>query len=131
MDMADQAQINFHCGHIMCRECLGNYLSSNAGAEKRCPQCRGHIDPEKIVPVEIFFKVHAPELYKEFEASADTSKPSKMAGEFISSTKIEKLLEILHETREQTNNQDKTIVFSQFTAFVSLFPLKSINSAYI
>ena len=43
-----------------------------------------------------------------------------------SSSKIDKMLEVLHETRRQTKNKDKTIVFSQFTAFLDIVeqPLK-------
>lgn len=150
MDMADQAQIISQCGHILCRECLTStyhsfpycirrkslrchldYITTGDASDKRCPQCRGPLKTEKVVPVELFLQVHAPDQYREAmeDLSAAKEKEEEEAAKnkdkvFHSSAKIDKMLEILHETRRETKNQDKTIIFSQFTSMVShLFPL--------
>ncbi|KAI8331610.1 SNF2 family N-terminal domain-containing protein [Choanephora cucurbitarum] len=128
LDIAQDAQIAKECGHILCKECLDNFINTNDGATKRCPHCRGDISKANMVPLEAFLKVHAPDLIKEAEqqekeeaASKDKEEKEALARvhEFISSAKIDKMIEILKETNVATNNQDKTIVFSQFTAFVS------------
>lgn len=92
---------------------------------KRCPQCRGPIDRQMLVDVESFLKVHAPDLIKEAEEVVPEPEVAK-AAEFISSAKIDKMLEILEQTAQETNNQDKTIIFSQFTGMLDIIekPLK-------
>lgn len=100
-------------------------MNTNDGNVKRCPQCRGDLSRDKVVSVEIFLKVHAPDLYKELEHSADEAAGEvENAKRFLTSTKIDKMLEILHETKHTTNNQDKTIVFSQFTSMVRIIVAK-------
>ncbi|KAI7850279.1 SNF2 family N-terminal domain-containing protein [Circinella umbellata] len=139
MDMADQAQIIPDCGHMLCRECLFNYLNTEqVQGEKRCPQCRGNLCREKIVSIEMFLKVHAPDLHKEFieERKANETEQAEAntrAEELPSSTKIDKMLEILHETRRTTKNKDKTIVFSQFTAFLNIMekPLRENEFEFV
>ncbi|KAI9498457.1 SNF2 family N-terminal domain-containing protein [Zychaea mexicana] len=139
MDMADHAQIIPGCGHMLCRECLGNYLNSERGeSEKRCPQCRGQLVGDKVVTIEVFLKMHAPDLYDEFignkEARNEEEKEINTRAEDLpSSSKIDKMLEILHETRRQTKNGDKTIVFSQFTAFLDIMetPLRENEFKYV
>ncbi|KAF7729901.1 hypothetical protein EC973_003635 [Apophysomyces ossiformis] len=135
MDMADEAQIIAQCGHILCRECLYNYLNTNDGNNKRCPQCRCDLQRDKVVGVETFLKVHAPELYKEIEDQTKSENQEALAKvqEFISSTKIDKMLEILDETRRTTNGKEKTVVFSQFTSFLDLIerPLKNAGHKFI
>ncbi|KAI9483185.1 MAG: SNF2 family N-terminal domain-containing protein [Benjaminiella poitrasii] len=134
MDTADNAMIVKGCGHILCRECLDNYLTVNGGIDKRCPQCRGEIGKHTSVPVELFIKIHAPHLLQEFEKAEEEEKQAEeKVKEFISSSKIEKMIEILDQTTADTNGQDKTIIFSQFTAFLDLLdePLKQKGHKYL
>ncbi|OBZ82282.1 putative ATP-dependent helicase C23E6.02 [Choanephora cucurbitarum] len=146
LDIAQDAQIAKECGHILCKECLDNFINTNDGATKRCPHCRGDISKANMVPLEAFLKVHAPDLIKEAEAAEQQEKDEEAASkdkeekealarvhEFISSAKIDKMIEILKETNATTNNQDKTIVFSQFTAFLDLIetPLKHEGFKYL
>ncbi|KAI8381219.1 SNF2 family N-terminal domain-containing protein [Radiomyces spectabilis] len=124
MDMADQAQIIAGCGHILCRECLFNYINTADGLVKRCPQCRGPLDRECVTSLEAFLKVHARDLYNTFvkdnSVTEETAAAISRAKEFLSSAKIDKLLEILQETHETTGGQDKTIVFSQFMGMLDI-----------
>ncbi|KAI9262419.1 SNF2 family N-terminal domain-containing protein [Phascolomyces articulosus] len=139
MDMADQAQIIPGCGHMLCRECLFNYLNTNEmRGEKRCPQCRGPLQGDKVVPIEIFLKVHAPDLHEELIGQREVedeanSEMKARAEELPSSSKIDKMLEILHETRRTTKNKDKTIVFSQFTTFLNIMetPLREHEFKFV
>jgi SNF2 family DNA or RNA helicase len=122
MDVAQDAQIIKGCGHILCKECCDSYINANDGSTKRCPQCRGDMNKQNLVGVETFLKVHAPELVQEAnEADEEEKKAEEKVKEFISSAKIDKMLDILENTDADTNGQDKTIVFSQFTGFVSAF----------
>ncbi|KAI9309031.1 SNF2 family N-terminal domain-containing protein [Cunninghamella echinulata] len=132
MDAADNPQIIAQCGHIMCKECISNYMNSggNYGGPKTCPQCRGELDPKALLSVEIFFKIHAPELHKS-EEEIEVKPESLLEGlaavqDFISSKKIDTMLEILKKTEKDTHGQDKTIVFSQFTSMLDIMekPLK-------
>lgn len=107
--------------------CHLDYITTGDATDKRCPQCRGPLKTEKVVPVELFLQIHAPDQYqevmddlsaaKEKEEEEKAKNPNKV---FHSSAKIDKMLEILHETRRETKNKDKTIIFSQFTSMVSL-----------
>ncbi|KAI8975685.1 SNF2 family N-terminal domain-containing protein [Mycotypha africana] len=135
MDIAVDAQINKSCGHILCKECLDSYINTNDGGPKRCPQCRGEMSKQNSISVEIFCKVHAPELLKESEDDEEANKAEEAkkekeslqkVQEYISSAKIDKMLEILEDTNDDSDGQDKTIVFSQFTGFLDLIeqPLK-------
>ncbi|KAI7904060.1 SNF2 family N-terminal domain-containing protein [Cokeromyces recurvatus] len=137
MDTAENAMILKGCGHILCRECLDNFLTVEVDVDKRCPHCRGEMNKQSAIPVEVFVKVHAPHLLKEAEDDLDEEAEEKKAEakvkEFISSAKIDKMLQILDQTATNTNGEDKTIIFSQFTAFLDLLdkPLKDRGHKYL
>jgi SNF2 family DNA or RNA helicase len=120
MDIAQNAQIISGCGHILCKECFDGYWNTNDGNRKRCPTCRGELDDKKLVTVESFLQIHAPDLYKESQLAITPKEKEeiKLVQEFVSSAKIDKLIEILNQTDLDTNGEDKTIVFSQFTGMV-------------
>ncbi|CAO3702084.1 unnamed protein product [Rhizopus stolonifer] len=133
MDTAQDAQI-MQCGHILCKECFDSYWNNPDGNTKRCPQCRGPIDRQKLVDIESFLKVHAPELIMEEEKKTEEeTKELQKIAEMHSSAKVDRMLQILLETSQKTNNKDKTIVFSQFTAMLDLLekPLKSNEIKYL
>ena len=90
---------------------------------------------KKLVGVEAFIKVHAPHLLEEVDEDArEDEKAAKekeqeallRVQEYVSSAKIDKMIEILDNTDAETNGQDKTIVFSQFTGFVSVYCFNSM-----
>lgn len=124
MDIAQDAQILKTCGHILCKECTDSYINANDGTPKRCPQCRGDMNRQNLITLEAFTKVHAPQLLEDLKKEQEEDQKEKEAlervREFVSSSKIDKMLNILEETRDSTGGKDKTIVFSQFTAFVSV-----------
>ncbi|ORX53054.1 hypothetical protein DM01DRAFT_255647 [Hesseltinella vesiculosa] len=122
MDTADKPQVIFHCGHILCRECLCSYVNTSTDYDnnnKTCPQCRGQLDTARIIPLQAFLKVHLPDLCEPEPEDTDEEILAR-AQTYLSSTKIDTMLEILEETREETNGEDKTIIFSQFTSMLDL-----------
>ncbi|KAK4520816.1 uncharacterized protein ATC70_006696 [Mucor velutinosus] len=144
MDTAQDAQILKGCGHILCKECLDSYINTNDGSHKRCPQCRGELSMNKLVGVEVFIKVHAPHLLEEVNEDAEEEEEGRIAKEkeqealqrvqeYVSSAKIDKMIEILDTTASETGGQDKTIVFSQFTGFLDLMhrPLNDRGYKYL
>ncbi|KAG1460998.1 hypothetical protein G6F56_005821 [Rhizopus delemar] len=135
MDIAQDAQIMALCGHILCKECFDNYWNALNGNMKRCPQCRGPIDRQKLVDIESFLRAHAPELIEEEEEENPPPEESDVVelAKMLSSAKIDKMMEILDNTARESNNEDKTIVFSQFTSMLTLLenPLQRKGIAYL
>ncbi|TGZ77878.1 hypothetical protein EX30DRAFT_310705 [Ascodesmis nigricans] len=109
--------IESKCHHIFCRDCISSYLSSFPGRAPDCPKC--HVD--------ISIDLSAPEI--------DTPAVAKNSGitsrinheNWRSSTKIEALCAELHRLRTPYSSP-KSIVFSQFTSFLSLLEFR-LNSA--
>lgn len=123
MDIAQNAQIIVGCGHILCKECFDGYWNIQDGNRKNCPQCRGELDSQKLITIESFLKKHAPDVYEATMATPVEEKEKedlRRVQEFISSAKIEKMMEILDQTDMETDGRDKTIVFSQFTGMLDL-----------
>ncbi|KAI9280662.1 SNF2 family N-terminal domain-containing protein [Sporodiniella umbellata] len=134
MDIAQNAQIMALCGHILCRECFDNYWNALNGSMKRCPQCRGPIDKQKLIDIESFLEVHVPELAQEIEDTSLVNPEEVMKrAKLVSSAKIDKTMQILEDSARHSNNKDKTIVFSQFTTMLSLLesPLQRKGIAYL
>ncbi|KAI8089782.1 SNF2 family N-terminal domain-containing protein [Halteromyces radiatus] len=138
MDTAQEPRIISGCGHILCRECLQTYISGSAatGIVKSCPHCRGELVMDKIISVAKFLEVYAPnpeelsKQEKEEKAAKEEKELEASLGkvqEFVSSKKIDTMLEILAKTREESKGYDKTIVFSQFTSMLDIMekPLKA------
>lgn len=119
------------CGHSYCNQCLNSTIKEN-GTE--CPQCRGAFTEKQLVSISEFLRRYDSESYEsiveaeqqEFaiEAPLETSFPVspdilKLDPTWLSSTKIEKVLELVNDITTQAP-QDKIIVFSQFTQFIDL-----------
>ena len=122
MDIAQNAQIIAGCGHILCKECFDSFWNVTDGNRKVCPQCRGEISDKKLVTVDAFLKKHAPDLYEAANEPVkdEEKKDLRTLAEFITSAKIEKMMELLDQADIESDGQDKTIVFSQFTAMVCI-----------
>ncbi|KAJ8605416.1 hypothetical protein MRB53_041457 [Persea americana] len=65
-DAVPNPAIFIPCGHDTCPDCYvkikdaaANDFGENAGHAK-CPNCRGRIDPKRVIDYEIFKKVHVP-----------------------------------------------------------------------
>ncbi|KAJ3148343.1 hypothetical protein HDU86_007452 [Geranomyces michiganensis] len=133
------------CGHLFCSECITAVLASpniEDPSDRRCPTCRGLLNLGEGVPVAAYKAAYRPD---EVEAAAeavdrkgkgpateeaadaekDDADPDEAFNDLdmprytTSSTKIERLLAVLEETREQ-NPKEKTIVFSQFRTMLDL-----------
>ncbi|SAM05802.1 hypothetical protein [Absidia glauca] len=113
MDAAEGAMIIPECGHILCKRCLGLYLTSDSShlPNKLCPECRGPLAQKKVVPATVFTEVFLSPQRTNKKQLCPSTKPSK---------KIELLLDILKAAREQSGGHDKTIVFTQFVPFVAI-----------
>jgi SNF2 family DNA or RNA helicase len=123
------------CGHLFCKECIQNFLNNENDQEKNCPSCRGPIHKKNLLSLNDFYEKFAPERLPISNTSNDLLENtlSQMAKtEFKSSTKIDKLLSLLKQTRRQFPN-DKTIVFSQFVGFLDLIetPLKTEHIPFV
>lgn len=92
IDMAENATIFIPCGHSTCSECFARIsdpsqaIVSGDAAEGRnidvkCPNCRGKVNPSKVIDHNTFKKVHMPEEAagldgSDSEAGAETTDES-------------------------------------------------------
>lgn len=102
----------------MCQKCFDAYWNSNPGTHKVCPQCSGALEPNRLIFIDNFLNHHIFEPI----APLDEEQATRIATiqQLVSSTKIDKMIEILEETDIETGAQDKITVLSQFTAFLDL-----------
>ncbi|KAJ3131537.1 hypothetical protein HDU90_008204 [Geranomyces variabilis] len=135
------------CGHLFCSECITAVLASPNIAEpsdRTCPTCRGLLNLGEGVPVAAYKAAYRPDEVREASAEPvdrkgkgpvkdepeeadedDNADPDDILNDLdmprytTSSTKIERLLTVLEETRQQTP-REKTIVFSQFRTMLDL-----------
>jgi SNF2 family DNA or RNA helicase len=108
-----------------------NTSSGEMGKDLRCPQCRIRFSDGSLIPVEIFQEVHNPTFKK--SESLDIDITVKKPKDFVSSTKIDTMLEILAKTKQESNGTDKTVIFTQFTNMLDLIeePLKATGYKYV
>ena len=81
MDSAENATIFTPCGHSTCSECFTRIADPTQataddggdgnGANFKCPNCRGKVDPKKITNWESFKKVHIDESGEEKPEDVD------------------------------------------------------------
>ncbi|ORY95501.1 SNF2 family N-terminal domain-domain-containing protein [Syncephalastrum racemosum] len=103
------------CAHMICRPCVMDYLQKkdDEGEEGDCPFCRqGPVDPEKLYEC------------RRSQDKGDGKKHKidirRAVDDFRASTKIDKLVELLHQYRSEGR---KTVVFSQFTSFLDIIEI--------
>ncbi|KAJ3129135.1 hypothetical protein HK098_002376 [Nowakowskiella sp. JEL0407] len=118
MDGFQEPALIKHCGHIFCRECLAAF-TENAN-EPNCPSCRQGYNMEDIVSKNFFDKKYG--VRDELEVPVFPILPPDGKGkgkvEWVSSTKIDNLMEILEATR-RADPKEKTI--SKFLEFFVTF----------
>ena len=116
-----EAPVTARCGHVFCRECVSSYLETIAAdAACLCPTCRATLS------------VDLGGSSGGGESSAATGRGGGGGGysrkgilsrielsKFQSSTKIEALMEALHEMKQE-DPAAKAIVFSQFVSMLEL-----------
>lgn len=88
IDMAENATIFIPCGHSTCSECfarisdpsqaiLGGDIAEGRNIDIKCPNCRGKVNPAKVIDHNTFKKVHMPDEFKvDVEVNADTTDES-------------------------------------------------------
>ncbi|KAH7037102.1 SNF2 family N-terminal domain-containing protein [Microdochium trichocladiopsis] len=73
MDAVQNPSIFVPCGHDTCSECLvclangsneQGIQAGNENAKATCPECRGPVDFQKVITLDIFKQVHMPETVK-------------------------------------------------------------------
>ncbi|KAH8554892.1 SNF2 family N-terminal domain-containing protein [Umbelopsis sp. PMI_123] len=134
MDVTGSPYLITLCGHCFCQECLFNFMNTSSGEmgkDLRCPQCRIRFSDGSLIPVEIFQEVHNPTFKKSESLEIDITV--KKPKDFVSSTKIDTMLEILAKTKQESNGTDKTVIFTQFTNMLDLIeePLKATGYKYV
>jgi SNF2 family DNA or RNA helicase len=72
MDLAGNATIFTPCGHSTCSECFTKIQDPTQAMDDadgkdatsiKCPNCRGKVDPKKVIDFKSFKKVHMPDVY--------------------------------------------------------------------
>ncbi|KAK4232185.1 DNA repair protein rad5 [Podospora fimiseda] len=104
------------CWHSACKKCWLDYIKHESDKHQvpRCPQCREHINLHDL------FEVVRHDDDPEAKKSGTGPRISlQRVGVNHSSAKIVALIKHLRELRRE-NPTMKTVVFSQFTAFLSL-----------
>jgi SNF2 family DNA or RNA helicase len=134
-----QNEVFTKCGHIFCKECIDQVLNSTHSSDSDvascpCPICRKQIKQTELYPASWFVeglnmtrddiqtivpKNSTDTSSKELESILLSMHPSGQFDEWITSSKIKKLLEILVETRKR-DRTIKTVIFSQWTGFLNL-----------
>ncbi|XP_051012917.1 helicase-like transcription factor [Acomys russatus] len=104
-----------HCAHVFCKPCICQVIQSEQPHAK-CPLCRNKIHGDSLLEC-------PPE-----ELAYDSEKTSNM--EWTSSSKINALMDALIELRTKNPNI-KSLVVSQFTAFLSLIETALKTSGFV
>jgi len=134
------------CGHAICRECAENIIRHASASSPECPQCRGDMDEDTLIPIPAFLKKYNRDAYDALqeagldaitmEASPESSIPVDpkilaIDPTWVSSTKVKVLFENIIEIQKEAPS-DKIIVFSQFTKFLELLetPLQACKIGY-
>lgn len=104
-----------------------DYIHSTScfyNGRKSCPECRGVLQPEKVIPVDVFLEVH-----DTVPTPVSSASPINVANESnaIGSSKIKTMLSILEKTRQDSGGADKTIIFSHFTSMLDTIG-KALNA---
>ena len=107
------------CGHVFCCECLSTLLATESDGEKSCPSCRGNLTSQILISIDAFYQAFEPSKAPPKKDKKVKNRKDQIEEEWISSTKIDKLMEVLKDTR-RTHPNDKTIVFSQFLGMLDL-----------
>lgn len=111
-DTAENPSIFIPCGHDTCTECFSRLTDpsqaiaagSEGNAEAKCPECRGKVDPKKIIDFMTFKRVHQPELLKDGEKPLEDDSDSGDSGGSDSEDEDEDL-------DDETSSLDDFIVY--------------------
>ncbi|KAJ3204512.1 hypothetical protein HDU67_009457, partial [Dinochytrium kinnereticum] len=134
------------CGHVYCLECVtsyvNNHIQNGPDEEKGCPECRGPLDLNTLISIKDF-KAKYDTSFKATSSSSDTveeglftssqqSEKMDLDDQWVSSTKIDRMVEILEAIRSKRSS-DKVIVFSQFRQMLDLceHPLRKRKFGFV
>lgn len=93
-DAVENPTIFFPCGHDVCSECFARMTDpSQAVADgsdsvnAKCPECRGKVEPKRVLNYMTFKKVHLPEKYEADtgESLARVDREDEMSGSEVDS----------------------------------------------
>eukprot|EP00062_Callorhinchus_milii_P016873 gi/632968635/ref/XP_007900635.1/ PREDICTED: helicase-like transcription factor isoform X1 [Callorhinchus milii] len=104
-----------HCAHVFCRLCICQVIQQT---NARCPMCRA--------------EVRAGQLVECSPGETDSTPAESTRPAWVSSSKVDALMLSLIEIRRQDPNI-KSLVVSQFTAFLSLIeiPLRAEGFSFV
>lgn len=97
------------CAHIFCTPCLERVIDT----QHKCPMCRAELESLATTTVKPAKEIAAP------QAPTQEELQDKASLETNSSSKVQALLSIPHASAKQ-DPTNKTIIFSQWTSFLSL-----------
>ncbi|KAJ3281004.1 hypothetical protein HK104_000270 [Borealophlyctis nickersoniae] len=139
LDAMENGVIIPDCGHYYCRDCVTGYANNNPNPDaedgaKTCPSCRGPLRLETLLPVATFTEKFQPQSSSQEETGSGLDpeiEEELEADKWITSTKIDRMMAILNETRKN-HPGEKTIIFSQFTGMLDLVetPLRKNGYKY-
>ncbi|TPX35716.1 hypothetical protein SmJEL517_g02027 [Synchytrium microbalum] len=115
--VTESTSILANCGHAFCSECIRDFFNVGEG-EKCCPSCRGPASEDCIIGMSTVYQMH-PSLKRTVDVNDELRVLKDLASSFVSSTKIDRAIGILEETRRASNG-DKTIIFSQFLGVLDI-----------
>ncbi|KAJ3362470.1 hypothetical protein HDU91_003403 [Kappamyces sp. JEL0680] len=125
------------CGHLFCRECFDGLVFENPVLNdgdvptKTCPVCQNECPPHQVFDAAVFRQLpHAANSLDSVDAAGEEGPemlksilldlcPNRRFSDSFSSSKIEKMVSILNETRSRSRTV-KTVVFSQWTYLLDL-----------
>ncbi|KAF9205533.1 hypothetical protein BGZ49_003897 [Haplosporangium sp. Z 27] len=144
MDVGEESVILSGCGHIYCRACIIAHLSRHEEDDRKCPECRRLSPIDNLISVADFNARFNPPIPEDIKGKGkaldqdedtitdklpDVEVPAAL-DEWISSSKIEKMIEIV---RGVMAKGEKIIIFSQFTSLLTLIekPLANGNIKFL
>jgi SWI/SNF-related matrix-associated actin-dependent regulator of chromatin subfamily A3 len=95
------------CAHTFCTACIERVIET----QHKCPMCRAELESLNTTTVK---------PAKETSKKLELATANKASLENNTSTKVEALLNILKASAQNPGENNKTIVFSQWTSFLDL-----------
>ena len=124
----EELVITNSCGHIFCKDCFSTIPLEADEKSVSCPNCRENIQCKNMISASVFdLNAESDPLQAiqsnsispdDFEMILNTLHPDGKYLSWISSAKINKMIEILLESGKKETNV-KTVIFSQFTTLLS------------
>ncbi|EIN13831.1 DNA repair protein RAD5 [Punctularia strigosozonata HHB-11173 SS5] len=121
LDFVEAPMLIPSCMHRCCKDCIVSFIDGcrAKGEEGRCPICSmGPIKESELLEVLIPAKT-SNDLRHTGESNSELMRVSLRRNDFVSSTKLDALIQNLRRLRDQ-DPCFRCVIFSQFTSFLDL-----------